>query len=195
MRDKTLDDRFFILTLFAVAMEAEKQMLNAKDMLLQTVLPVGLHPKHYGALYRKFEDYFKNRGIQQFIYKGISYRFEIVETAAFPQDYAAAMTVYQKIAHGMNNVWVKMAEFLGRLNGESVSRESYVRTPEYEKTLEVWKGTGMGGLSGNPFRRTEGKAGGNKRVSGGLFFCPGVKGIYSRLCGLCAGIVSYGIIE
>lgn len=32
----------------------------------------------------------------------------------------------------MNNVWVKMAEFLGRLNGESVSRESYVRTPEYE---------------------------------------------------------------
>jgi len=33
MRDKTLDDRFFILTLFAVAMEAEKQMLNTKDTL------------------------------------------------------------------------------------------------------------------------------------------------------------------
>ena len=98
MRDKTLDDRFFILTLFAVAMEAEKQMLNAKDTLLQAVLPVGLPPKHYGALYRKFEDYFKDRGIQQFIYKGIPYRVEIVETAAFPQDYAAAMTVYQKIA-------------------------------------------------------------------------------------------------
>ncbi len=39
----------------------------------------------------------------------------------------------------MNDLWVKMAEFLGRLNGESVSRESYVRTPEYEKALEVWK--------------------------------------------------------
>ena len=39
----------------------------------------------------------------------------------------------------MNDVWVKMAEFLGRLNGESVSRESYVRTPEYEKALETWK--------------------------------------------------------
>ncbi len=39
----------------------------------------------------------------------------------------------------MNDVWVKMAEFLGRLNGESISRESYVRTPEYEKALEVWK--------------------------------------------------------
>ena len=39
----------------------------------------------------------------------------------------------------MNDVWIKMAEFLGRLNGESVSRETYVRTPEYEKALEVWK--------------------------------------------------------
>ena len=39
----------------------------------------------------------------------------------------------------MNDVWVKMAEFLGRLNGESVSRKSYVKTPEYENALEVWK--------------------------------------------------------
>ncbi len=39
----------------------------------------------------------------------------------------------------MNDVWVKIAEFLGRLNGESVSRESYVKTPEYEKALEAWK--------------------------------------------------------
>lgn len=39
----------------------------------------------------------------------------------------------------MNDVWVKIAEFLGRLNGESVSRKSYVKTSEYEKALEVWK--------------------------------------------------------
>lgn len=111
MRDKTLDDRFFILTLFAVAMEAEKQMLNAKDTLLQVALPVGLPPKHYGALYRKFEDYFKNRGIQQFTYKGIPYQAEIVETAAFPQDYAAAMTVYQKIAEYSKVITVDIGGF------------------------------------------------------------------------------------
>lgn len=29
----------------------------------------------------------------------------------------------------MNDVWIKMAEFLGRLNGENVGREGYVRTP------------------------------------------------------------------
>lgn len=39
----------------------------------------------------------------------------------------------------MNDVWIKMAEFLGRLNEENVKRESYVRTLEYEKALEAWK--------------------------------------------------------
>ena len=111
MRDKTVDDRFFILTLFAVAMEAEKQMLNAQDTILQTVLPVGLPPKHYGALYRKFEDYFRGRGIQRFTYKGIPYKVEITDAAAFPQDYAAAMTVYQRIAEFNKVITVDIGGF------------------------------------------------------------------------------------
>ncbi len=111
MRNKTVDDRFFILTLFAVAMEAEKQMITAKDAILQAVLPVGLPPKHYGALYRKFEEYFKGRGIQQFTYKGIPYRVEIMDTAAFPQDYAAAMTIYQKIAEYNKVITVDIGGF------------------------------------------------------------------------------------
>ncbi len=111
IRDKTVDNRFFILTLFAVAMEAEKQMLNTKDMILQAVLPVGLPPKHYGALYKKFEDYFKGRGIQQFAYKGISYKVEITDVSAFPQDYAAAMTVYQQIAEYNKVITVDIGGF------------------------------------------------------------------------------------
>ena len=43
--------------------------------------------------------------------------------------------------HGMNDVWLKIAQFLGTLNGENVKRESYVRTPEYEAALEAWKKT------------------------------------------------------
>ncbi len=39
----------------------------------------------------------------------------------------------------MNDVWMKIAQFLGTLNGENINRESYVRTLEYEKALEVWK--------------------------------------------------------
>lgn len=96
MRDKTMDERFFILTLFAIAMEAEKKRIS-NDGILQVELPVGLPPKHYGALYKKFGEYFINRGEQQFTYKGLPYRVQIEDVAVFPQDYAAAMTVYPQI--------------------------------------------------------------------------------------------------
>lgn len=66
MRDKTLDDRFFILTLFGIAMEAEKRTMNQGSSLLSVDLPVGLPPKHYGALHKKFQEYFKGRRIQTF---------------------------------------------------------------------------------------------------------------------------------
>ena len=41
----------------------------------------------------------------------------------------------------MSDVWLKIAQFLGTLNGENINRESYVRTPEYVKALEAWKET------------------------------------------------------
>lgn len=41
----------------------------------------------------------------------------------------------------MSDVWLKIAQFLGTLNGENINRESYVRTPEYVKALETWKET------------------------------------------------------
>lgn len=41
----------------------------------------------------------------------------------------------------LNDVWLKIAQFLGTLNGENVKRESYVRTPEYETALQAWKET------------------------------------------------------
>ena len=39
----------------------------------------------------------------------------------------------------LSDVWMKMAQFLGTLNGENINRESYVHTPEYENALEAWK--------------------------------------------------------
>lgn len=98
MRDKSSDERFFILTLFGIVMEAECQRINAENTILQVELPVGLPPKHYGALHKKFRDYFMDRGRQCFIYKGKEYQLEITDAAVFPQDYAAAMTIYPKIS-------------------------------------------------------------------------------------------------
>lgn len=98
MRDKSSDERFFILTLFGIVMEAECQRINAENTILQVELPVGLPPKHYGALHKKFRDYFMDRGRQCLIYKGREYQLEITDAAVFPQDYAAAMTIYPKIS-------------------------------------------------------------------------------------------------
>lgn len=98
MRDKSSDERFFILTLFGIVMEAERQRINAENTILQVELPVGLPPKHYGALHKKFRDYFMDRGRQCLIYKGREYQLEITDAAVFPQDYAAAMTIYPKIS-------------------------------------------------------------------------------------------------
>ena len=97
MRDKTADERFFALTLFGIAMEAQRQALPLESSSLQVELAVGLPPKHYGALYEKFEEYFRNRGKQQILYRGKTYDIEICDVAAYPQDYAAAMTVYSQI--------------------------------------------------------------------------------------------------
>lgn len=94
MMDKTADERFFALTLFGIAMEAQRQALPLENSCLQVELAVGLLPRHYGALYEKFEKYFKNRGKQHILYRGKTYNIEICDVAAYPQDYAAAMTVY-----------------------------------------------------------------------------------------------------
>ncbi len=62
MRDKSSDERFFILTLFGIVMEAERQRISSENTILQVELPVGLPPKHYGALHRKFQGLFYEPG-------------------------------------------------------------------------------------------------------------------------------------
>ena len=103
MRDKSSDERFFILTLFGIAKEAEKLINNQQNTVLYVDLPVGLPPKHYGTLYKKFQEYFLGRGRQKFAYNGREYEVQIENATVFPQDYAAAMTVYPQIA-GYNKV-------------------------------------------------------------------------------------------
>lgn len=97
MRDKTADDRFFILTLFGIAMEFERENLQTKNDIIKVNLPVGLPPAHYGLLYKKFERYFKREGNIQFTYRRNPYTIAIGDVISYPQDYAAAMTIYPEI--------------------------------------------------------------------------------------------------
>lgn len=87
MRDKTQDDRFFVLTLFAIAKELEStgHYLPAE----QIDLAVGLPPEHYGVLRERFARYFKRDGAIRFVYKDRPYSITIRQVMVFPQAYAA----------------------------------------------------------------------------------------------------------
>jgi len=91
-RDKTEDDRFFILTLFGLANEIEAA--GAYDSgIIRVQLAVGLPPAHYGAQNGAFTNYFKERGIISFNYQDKSYTIYINDVACYPQSYAAAVTI------------------------------------------------------------------------------------------------------
>jgi plasmid segregation protein ParM len=66
MRDKTQDDRFFILTLFAIARELVRT--GSSSPLSQIDLAVGLPPEHYGVLKDRFANYFKRKDPIRFVY-------------------------------------------------------------------------------------------------------------------------------
>ena len=95
MRDKTADERFFILTLFAIGFELRWILPTENPVRVQ--LCVGLPPAHYGTLYKKFEEYFLGRGQLDFQMDGVPYSILITEAECFPQAYAAAMPVFQKL--------------------------------------------------------------------------------------------------
>ena len=62
MKDKSTDDRFFILSLFAVAYEIEDSGRHEPGLMDVKIL-AGLPPSHYGAQYERFERYFKRGGV------------------------------------------------------------------------------------------------------------------------------------
>lgn len=87
MRDKTKDDRYFILTLFAIAKELQRT--GAIPPMVETDLVVGLPPEHY-ALRRKFAEYFKRDAVR-FHYNNTPICLIIQQVLVYPQAYAAVV--------------------------------------------------------------------------------------------------------
>lgn len=103
MRDKTQDERYFILTLFAIAKE-----LEAAGHYMPTEridLAVGLPPEHYGVLKDRFAKYFKRDGIIQFTYRDKPYSITIRNVMVFPQAYAALIPQSSKVLR-MSGVFI-----------------------------------------------------------------------------------------
>ena len=95
-RDKTEDDRYFVLTLFAIAKEIEAAGIY-RPGVVPVQLAVGLPPAYYGAQKPAFLAYFSNRGTVAFSYHGKHYTILISEVSCYPQAYAAAVTMYETL--------------------------------------------------------------------------------------------------
>lgn len=95
-RDKTEDERFFILTLFAIAYEIEAAGAYTPS-IMRVQLAVGLPPAHYGAQHKAFTNYFMGRGAVQFEFQGKTYSIYIEKVMCFPQAYAAAVTILKSL--------------------------------------------------------------------------------------------------
>ena len=96
MRDKTSNEQFFILTLYGIAKEIDTAG-KYEDDLIEVKLNVGLPPSHYSGLYEKYESYFRRPDVIDFEYRNRPYSIYISEVNAYPQAYAAAMTVFSLI--------------------------------------------------------------------------------------------------
>ena len=95
-KDKSEDDRFFILTLFAVAEEIETQGRYEKG-LINIQLAIGVPPAYYGSQGKALVNYFKDRPVVQFVYGQKRYAIYIEDVRCYPQAYAAAATLLQSL--------------------------------------------------------------------------------------------------
>ena len=98
MRDKTEDDRFYVLTLFAIAYELEHAGIEECVDPIDITLLVGLPPAHYGQLHNRFEQYFfRKREIIDFEFNDRCYSIRVNRVVSYPQALAAAVTRYSDL--------------------------------------------------------------------------------------------------
>lgn len=111
-RDKTLDNRFYVLTLFAICMELEQQPQVQPGDVIQIELPIGLPPKHFADLCEKYEQYFQgDGGVEDVVYNDKIYHICICRAMAYPQDYAAMMTRMDEIGEIPKAVGIDIGGF------------------------------------------------------------------------------------
>lgn len=97
MRDKTQDERYFVLTLFAIAKELEEN--GGYQPVERIQLAVGLPPEHYGVLKERFARYFKRDNVIRFVYRDRPYSILIDRVMVFPQAYAAVVPQSSQVIH------------------------------------------------------------------------------------------------
>jgi len=96
--DKTMDDAYFILTLFAIGKELAEEMDNPVGECVEITLLVGLPPLHCKKMGAGFAEYFKANGEPvTFTFNKLPFTISVKEVHVFPQAYAAAVTIYERV--------------------------------------------------------------------------------------------------
>ena len=96
-RDKTKDESYFILSLFAIARELIHAGRNGG--VERVHLAVGLPPEHYGILKDKFLHYFKRPESIRFTYNDKFFTIMIGNVYVYPQAFAAVTTQMGQLKH------------------------------------------------------------------------------------------------
>lgn len=108
MRDKTQDDRYFILSLFAIARELQA---SAQDTSLEKIdLAIGLPPEHY-RLRDRFAQYFRRDEKINFLYNNCPLSIEIRHIFVYPQAYAAVIPQCTKLINTLRVFIVDIGGF------------------------------------------------------------------------------------
>jgi len=95
--NKTEDDQYFILSLFAIAKELLHSGEYSNFRNFEISLIAGLPPAHYGRLRERFADYFTGRNIIKFYYMDKQFSIIINDVSIYPQAYAAAVLHFKDI--------------------------------------------------------------------------------------------------
>lgn len=99
--DKSQNDDFFILTLFALARYLESENLYYPDKIIDINIGVGLPPAHYSSLQQQFQKYFSQSrsggDILEFVFHDRAYYVYVQHVFVFVQGYAAAVTAFATI--------------------------------------------------------------------------------------------------
>lgn len=92
LNDKTVNDDYYILSLFAIGAELEHRNIYPNGNPLPINLAVGLPPRDFVRLKQRFSSYF-SRGVINFRYHGRNYCIKINCVDVFPQGAAAAFSL------------------------------------------------------------------------------------------------------
>ena len=96
-RDKTQDESYFILTLFAIAREMSYSgNYNSTE---KVHLAVGLPPEHFGLLREKFANYFKRPHSIYFSYNDKPYTIMMGNVYVYPQAFSAIAPRKTQLKH------------------------------------------------------------------------------------------------